>query len=155
MGERMKRLLTILCLVTCAAFPLTASAQDEPVWIEYSDETMNIENEFMADGLVVVISYMTEWCNACETQQSLIDRMRVENPDYEKMKYIQVDIDTYDKRPIVRNFDVFGRSTILVMRSGGEVANVFAETSRNVLRDALDAGLAAALENEASGAVTN
>ena len=151
----MKRFLTMIMLVSYAAFPLTAQAQDDLVWLDYSDEIQGIENDFMADGNVVVISYSTEWCHACETQENLIDRMRADNPDYEKMKFIRVNFDDFEKRAIVRNYDVFGRSTILVIQSGGEIANIFAETSRNVIRDALDAGLAAAVEHEASGAVTN
>ena len=148
----MKRLLTIVMLVGYSLLPLMASAQDEPLWLDYED---GLENDLMADGYVVLISFMTDSCKACETQENLINRMRADNPDYDKMKYIRVNFDTFEKRAIVRNFDVFGRSTILIVQSGGEIANIFAETSRNVLQEALDIGLAAALEHEANGLVTN
>lgn len=149
----MKRLLTILLLVGNLIFPISVTAQDTPVWLDYED---GLVNNFMADGYVVVIKYVTDWCNACETQQNLINRMRTDNPDYEKLKYISVDWEEFEKRAIVRNYDVFGRSTILIVRNGGEVANIFADTNRNVLKEALDLGLAAVAEHEAkSTSVTN
>lgn len=147
----MKQVFTILLITLMSALPLVVSAQDDPEWLDYEE---GMVNGFVGDGNVVVISYTTEWCKACERQAELINRMRADNPDYDKMKFVRVDWDGFEKRAIVRNYDVFGRSTILVVQSGGEVANIFAETSRNVLNEALDAGLAAALILEASS-VTN
>ncbi len=130
------RFLMVLFVVA----PTFAFAQDPQEWLDYSD---GLENDLIAHGEVVVISYTTEWCSACVTQREQIDRLRESDPKYNRLKYISVDIDAFEKRPIVRNYDVFGRSTILVLVSGGEVANIFAETSRGVIQEVLDAGLAA------------
>ncbi len=136
----MKKLAAILALSGALAFPVATIAQEDPEWLDYTD---GMVNDFLSEDEVVVLSYYTEWCNTCETQENLIDRMRRDNPAYEQMKYVRVNLDEFEKRPIVRNFDVFGRSTIIVVRQGGEVANIFADTSRTVLQEALDAGLAA------------
>ncbi len=138
----MKKLVALLPVVFALLFASQSIAQDGPVWIEYED---GLVNDLLAEDKVVVISYYTEWCKACETQVGLIDRLRSGDAAYEQLVYVRVDWDIFEKRSIVRNFDVFGRSTILVVQTGGELANIFADTSRAILQEALDLGVEAVL----------
>lgn len=133
---------SIAAFVFLICLPLSVLAQEEELeWLEYED---GIVNKLMSEGETVLVLYTLPSCKACVSQENSINKLRETNPAYETLKYVRVDWDTFEIQPIVRNFDIFGRSTIMIVRTGGELDSIFADTSRSEIQRLMDLGIAPA-----------
>lgn len=128
----------IAILLVTILFPISASSENE-TWMDYES---GLVNRLMSEGETVLVLYTLPNCKACISQENSINKLREANPAYEMLKFVRVNWDTFEIQPIVRDYDVFGRSTIMVVRTGGELDSIFADTSRTEIRRLLDLGVA-------------
>lgn len=128
----------IAILLVTILFPISASAENE-TWMDYES---GLVNRLMSEGETVLVLYTLPNCKACISQENSINKLREANPAYEMLKFVRVNWDIFEIQPIVRDYDVFGRSTIMIVRTGGELDSIFADTSRSEIQRLLDLGIA-------------
>jgi len=133
---------SLITLVFLLSLPFAVFAQEEGLeWLDYED---GLVNQLMSDGNTVLVHYTLPSCKACNTQANSIDKLREANPAYEALKFVRVNWDAFEIQPIVRNYDVFGRSTIMIVRTGGTLDSIFADTARSEIQRLMDLGVAPA-----------
>ena len=61
------------------------------------------------------------------------------SPEYQAVKIIMVDWDTFKNAPIIDELNIPRRSTLVMFKNGDEVARVIAETSEPAIAELFDA----------------
>lgn len=91
----------------------------------------------------VVLNYRASWSLTCQIKADLIAEAIVENPDYARLTFIDVDWDTFGASQLTERLKVKRRSTLLVMKNGTEIARLENEPYAHKVRSLLDTALAA------------
>ncbi|GHA49321.1 hypothetical protein GCM10008927_13130 [Amylibacter ulvae] len=121
------------------AFPLASFASE---FIAYQDGFIK---QALADGKTVFVDYATDWCSTCAAQERMIERLRGENPDYDKhITFVRVDYDQFGNAPVSTDRGIPRRSTLIVLKGDDELGRVVAAASHRMIKALLDAGLNAA-----------
>ncbi|MEO0937547.1 MAG: thioredoxin family protein [Pseudomonadota bacterium] len=92
---------------------------------------------------VVILNFRARWSLTCQIKQELLAEALVSNPDYARIKIIDVDWDTYGPSQMTQRLKVERRSTLLVMKGRQEVARIVNEPYARRVRALLDTALTA------------
>lgn len=114
----MKKLMRFIWLFTLLVVPFSAHAVGEP----YTQEKLDALNKASQPALVFVHA---EWCPTCRTQDKILERL-LPGDEFKGITTLKVDFDT--QREVVKAFGVRYQSTLIVFKSGREVARVTGET---------------------------
>lgn len=106
----------------------------------------------MAEGQVILLDFFAPWCTTCRAQERVLDALRAENPDYDRViTFITVDWDAYGDGELSRALEVPRRSTLIALAGETELGRIVAGTSEEEIRALLDAAVAAGEGAAASG----
>lgn len=130
---------TFLALTPALLLPRMAMAADRVFY-----EPGNAEAEMKA-GKVVFLDFWTNWCSTCAAQDRVIERLRAENPAYDKaISFFTVDWDTYADSELSHKLQIPRRSVLVAMKGERELGRVVVDTSEEAIKALMDAALAAA-----------
>lgn len=122
-----KKLLFTLALL----FPLFAQAAGQP----YTQDKLDALNKAGKPTLVFIHA---PWCPTCRAQDAVLDKL-LPSTEFKSITTLKVDFD--EQQDVVKAFGVRYQSTLIVFKSGKEVARVTGETDRDkivaLLRKAL------------------
>lgn len=122
---------------TISLAPFAARAQ----FVPYAP---GLAEEAMQRGDRLILNFHASWCSTCARQERIMDRLRAENPAYDRqLTLIRVDWDSHSRGDLVRRFSVPRRSTILALHGERELARSVAGTSVAEIRALFDAALTA------------
>jgi thiol-disulfide isomerase/thioredoxin len=108
-----------------AAAALTIGRASAYDFVWFTPET---KAELDATGKPYLIYFWATWCNTCRTQAEAIDPMLEAKPEYKAVPVVRIDWDIYVNGPLVAEWKIPRRSTILVMKNGMELHRSVAET---------------------------
>lgn len=130
---------TLLALPAVLLIPRMALAADRVFY-----EPGNAEAEMKA-GKVVFLDFWTNWCSTCAAQDRVIEKLRAENPAYDKgISFFTVDWDVYSEAKISTDLQVPRRSVLVALKGDTEIGRVTVDTSEEAIKALMDAALAAA-----------
>lgn len=81
-------------------------------------------------GKSAVISTHAEWCSTCKAQDKVL-AVFIKDPDYKNVVFYQVDYD--NQKDLLKTLKVRTQSTIIVYKSGKEVARATGDTKEAAL----------------------
>ena len=126
-----KLLRKMLVVVMALCMPLLAHAVGTP----YSQAEFDALQK--AGNPTLVFVHAT-WCSVCKAQTKILDEL-LPQPEFSRIKVLRVDFDS--QKAIVKSFKTSYQSTLIVYKSGKEVARAVAETNKDniaaLLRKAL------------------
>lgn len=129
---------TLLALTPALLIPRMALAADRVFY-----EPGNAEAEMKA-GKVVFLDFWTNWCSTCAAQDRVIEKLRAENPAYDKgISFFTVDWDVYSEAKISTDLQIPRRSVLVALKGDTEIGRVTVDTSEAAIKALLDAALAA------------
>lgn len=118
--------------------PLAARAEE----VTYSAARLKSD---LAAGKTVVLDFYATWCVTCAAQHRVMDKLKAENPAYEKhVTFMTVDWDTWKDGALVRELKIPRRSTLVVLKGDKELDRLVAQTSRASIKRLFDTALKAA-----------
>lgn len=130
---------TLLALPAVLLIPRMALAADRVFY-----EPGNAEAEMKA-GKVVFLDFWTNWCSTCAAQDRVIEKLRAENPAYDKgISFFTVDWDVYSEAQISTDLQIPRRSVLVALKGDKEIGRVTVDTSEEAIKALMDAALAAA-----------
>ncbi|MCR8826779.1 thioredoxin family protein [Pseudosulfitobacter koreensis] len=97
-----------------------------------------------ATDQVVILNFRTSWSLTCQIKQELIAEALSRTPAYRELQFIDVNWDTYGPSRMAARLKVDRRSSLLVMKSGAELARLVNQPQAHKIRELLDAALNAA-----------
>jgi thioredoxin 1 len=112
-----------------------------PAWAELLNERFS-EARFealQADGALILIDIYAPWCPTCAAQQKVLSAYQREHPEA-KLHRLKVDFDK--NKAWVTAFRAPRQSTLILFRGEKELWFSVAETRREKIFEALDAGAA-------------
>lgn len=97
-------------------------------------------------GETLFLDYKASWCGTCAAQNRVLSALKAENPAYEaNITFIDIDWDTWKRTEVVSSLNVPRRSTLIAIRPDGtEIGRIVAGTSREEIKQLMDAALAVA-----------
>lgn len=108
-------------------FPLFAHAVGEP----YTQDKLDALNKSGKPALVFIHA---PWCPTCRAQDAVLEKL-LPTEEFKAITTLKVDFDT--QQAIVKAFGVRYQSTLIVFKSGKEVARVTGETNRDRIAELL------------------
>ncbi len=96
----------------------------------------------LSKGETVFVDYYTNWCGVCKRQERVVNKLRSQNPAYNKaMKFIKVDWDVYASHKVSTSRNIPRRSTLLVLKGKKELGRIIAGTGESEIKALMDKGL--------------
>ena len=96
----------------------------------------------LAAGKTLFVDYAADWCGVCKRQGRIIDKLRAENPNYDKnVTFIRVDWDKFSSAPVSKERKIPRRSTLLVLKGDNELGRIVARTDEAQIKALLDKAL--------------
>ncbi|RPE71075.1 thioredoxin [Pacificibacter maritimus] len=136
--KRRDFILTSAALVSTsfAATPLVAA-------VPYVEGLVATE---LAAGATVFLDFKASWCTTCAAQERVIEKLKAENPAYEKsVVFIDVDWDEFGRSDLVKRLNVPRRSTLIVLKGDAEIGRIVAGTNEAEIKMLMDRALATTL----------
>jgi len=122
------------------AFPMVDASRANDGTIDYSAGDIK---KALAEGKTVFVDYAADWCSTCKRQERVIDKLRSENPTYNKaITFVRVDWDLFRSDAVTTSRNIPRRSTLLVLKGDKELGRIVAGTSESAIKALLDQGLA-------------
>ncbi len=123
-----------------AALPMVESSRASENTINYS---LGDIKKALNDGKTVFVDYAAEWCGTCKRQERVINKLRSENPAYDKaITFVRVDWDLFQNDEVTTSRNIPRRSTLLVLKGKRELGRIVAGTSESDIKSLMDLGLA-------------
>ncbi len=98
--------------------------------------------EALDNGETVFAVYYTTWCSTCQRQDRVLEKLRAENPAYNKaMTFMKIDWDVYASHEVSTSRNIPRRSTLLVLKGDKELGRIVAGTSEAAIKELMDKGL--------------
>ncbi|HEX5337963.1 MAG TPA: thioredoxin family protein [Gallionella sp.] len=119
----LKKLFVLLTLL----FPLLALAVGEP----YTQDKLDALNKSGKPALVFIHA---DWCPTCRAQDAVLETL-LPTGEFKAITTLRVDFDK--QKSVVNAFGARYQSTLIVFKSGHEVARVTGETDRERIADLL------------------
>ena len=135
-----RRTFLLFCTATSAALAPSAWAMT-PKTIDYTPGSVE---QALAEGKTVFLDFSASWCSTCARQERVIEALRAENPSYESMVFFRVDWDRYRSADLTKKLGIPRRSTLVVLEGSQEIGRIVAGTSKGVIKELMDKGLASA-----------
>ncbi|WP_299684305.1 thioredoxin family protein [uncultured Tateyamaria sp.] len=129
---------TLLISAAAAALPLGAHAS-YPAQVF----TPALWRDLREDDRAVIFNYRASWSLTCQIKAELIADALAENPDYQRLSFVDIDWDTFGQSQLTQRLKVKRRSTLLVMKRGKEIARLENEPYARRVRALLDMALTA------------
>lgn len=123
---------------------LTASISLVPfaaraAWIPYAPGVLQ---PAMDRGDRIILDFYASWCTTCARQTRVMDALRAANPAYDQnLTLIQIDWDIYRTSPLVAEFNVPRRSTLIALKGNVELGRTVAGTAVSEIQALFDAAL--------------
>ena len=128
-------ILAVITFTTLTTLPASANKGT----IEYKVGDIK---KALANGKTVFVDYAADWCGTCKSQERTINRLRTENPAYNKsITFIRVDWDKFQSDEVTTSRNIPRRSTLIVLKGQNELGRLVAGTSKNDIKTLLDLGL--------------
>ena len=124
MISRRSALLTVLAT---ALAPLPALAREI-----FSDDAFK---SAAASGKPVLVEFHADWCPTCRAQEEVVNSLR-HNPDFKGLVILRVDFDA--GKELLQRFGVRRQSTLIMFKSGEEVARAVGESSPDGIKSLLN-----------------
>ncbi|MEM9330765.1 MAG: thioredoxin domain-containing protein [Pseudomonadota bacterium] len=115
------------------AFPFQAFANT----VSYSPETFD---KFITSKKTFLLGVHAKWCSTCDRQNRVINALRAKGTPYETMTMLTVDWDENRSGPLISNYNVPRRSTLIMFKDGEEVGRIVAGTSTTDIKALIDKG---------------
>jgi thioredoxin 1 len=126
-----KLLRKLLVVFMALCMPLLAHATGTPY-------TQAEFDALQKAGSPTLIFVHADWCSVCKAQTKILDEL-LPQPEFSQIKVLRVNFDS--QKAIVRSFKTSYQSTLILYKSGTEVARSVAETDKDniaaLLRKAL------------------
>lgn len=116
---------TLMKLIAAGTFLLSTAAFSAGLPISAAD-LADMEKQ----GKSAVISTHAEWCSTCKAQDKVL-AVFMKDPDYKNVVFYQVDYD--NQKDLLKTLKVRTQSTIIVYKSGKEVARATGDTKEAAL----------------------
>lgn len=137
--NRREMMALTLGLPALALPALPALAQTAP--LEYMPGMLT---DRLNAGETVFLDFKASWCTTCKAQETILNKLKAENPEYEQaITFINVDWDTYGRAAFTQRLKVPRRSTLIVLKGDDEIGRLIADTREAKIRELMDAALAA------------
>lgn len=134
----MKRRHFITSGIACAAMGL-APASAFAGALKYRN---GLVKKLLAEGKTVFVDFTTDWCPTCAAQRRTIDALKEENAQYEEhIVFVSVDFDKFRRSGISKKYRIPRRSTLLALKADQEIGRIVAGTSKDQIKNLLDAAL--------------
>lgn len=133
----MHRRTLLLTAAAAAVLPATSRAYPAEAF------TPALWRDLRQDDRTVIFNYRATWSLTCQIKAELIAEALAENPDYQRLSFVDIDWDTFGQSQLTQRLKVKRRSTLLVMKRGKEVARLENEPYARRVRALLDTALAA------------
>jgi thioredoxin 1 len=131
--------ITVMALLI-HTFPMVEASRANEDTIDYSQGDIK---KALNDGKTVFVDYAAEWCGTCKRQERVIDKLRSENPAYNKViTFVRVDWDLFRSDEVTTSRNIPRRSTLLILKGKKELGRIVAGTSENDIKALMDLGLA-------------
>lgn len=92
---------------------------------------------------VVVMNFRASWSLTCQIKADILSQLLQAEPDYARLKFVDVNWDTFGPSVLAGRLKVKRHSTLLVMRAGRELARLENEPYERRIRALLDKAVAA------------
>ena len=130
--------ITVIALLIMA-FPTVEVSQANENTIDYSQGDIK---KALNDGKTVFVDYAADWCGTCKRQERVINKLRSENPAYNKaITFVRVDLDLFRSDEVATSRNIPRRSTLLVLKGEKELGRIVAGTSESDIKALMDLGL--------------
>ena len=93
---------------------------------------------------VVVLNYRASWSLTCQIKADILAKLLSENPDYERLTFIDVDWDQHKRSDLVKSLNVPRRSTLIALKGDKELGRIVAGTGKSQIKSLMDTALQAA-----------
>lgn len=134
----MKRRIRSGAVIAFASLALALSSA-QAFGQEHEAFTKQRFTELQEQGALILLDVYADWCPTCAQQQKILADFQKQNPDV-PLHILQIDFDR--QKEFVRHFRAPRQSTFIVYRGTERVWFSVAETSRDVIFDALKAAAA-------------
>ncbi len=117
----------LLAVLASTLFSLPALARES-----FSDDAFK---SAAASGKPVLVEFHADWCPTCRAQDKVINSFS-DNPEYKGLIILRVDFD--GEKELLQRFGVRRQSTLIVFKSGEEVARAVGESSPDGIKNLLN-----------------
>ena len=90
-----------------------------------------------------ILNFRAKWSITCNIKLELIAQLLLENPDYARLTFIDVDWDTFGQSEMAQRMRVKRRSTLVIQKRGKEIGRIENQPYAHKMRAFLDAALSA------------
>ncbi|TMV57791.1 thioredoxin family protein, partial [Thioclava sp. BHET1] len=121
-----RRDFMMLTVAVSLAAPLGALPAQAGAPVDYRPGLVTSE---LAAGKTVILDFHATWCTTCAAQKRAIDKLRAENPAYDKaLTVIVVDWDRYKSSTLAKDLKVTQRATLVALKGKAEIGRLNWET---------------------------
>ena len=135
-----RRIIVItLTAILIQVFPLAKPSRANEITIDYSAGDIK---KALNSGQTVFVDYAADWCGTCKRQERVINKLRSENPAYNKaITFVRVDWDLFRSDEVTTTRNIPRRSTLLILKGKKELGRIVAGTSESDIKALMDLGL--------------